>query len=607
MSRWSQDRITAESARTLDGLFLQRVHCSPDRPAYRYHSRDDNRWQELSWAEMALQVARWRQALAAEGLGTEDRVAVVLRNSPQWVMFDQAALSLGLVVVPLYTEDRAENAAFIFRDASVKLLLVQDAGRWRRLALAVGQQPYPNRVVILDPSNDARRLAEEDSRVVAADDWLPAQGEPLGPRPGNPGGLATIVYTSGTTGRPKGVMLTHHNILSVTQAGLSAIDCYQEDVFLSFLPLSHMLERTAGYYLPMMVGSEVAFARSVSQLAEDLQAVRPTLMIAVPRVFERLYQRIQDQVARRPALIRALFRLALQIGWRRFEHAQGRARWNPGLLLWPWLEKRVARPVLDRLGGRLRIAVSGGAALPKEVGRLFMGLGLPLCQGYGLTEASPVVSVNPLWDNDPLSVGIPLPGIEARIDAGGELLVKGPGVMSGYWNNPAATAEVIDPEGWLHTGDLARIENNHIYITGRSKDILVLSNGEKVSPGDLEMAVTLDPLFEQVLVVGEGRSFLSALVVLSPDLWPGLARECGLDPAEPESLEDPRLQRQVIRRIGQVLRGFPGYATIRRVTLLSEPWTLENALITPTLKVKRNEVLRRYQSRVDSLYAGTRD
>ena len=607
MSRWSQDRITAESARTLDGLFLQRVHRSPDRPAYRYHSRDNNRWQELSWAEMALQVARWRQALAAEGLGTGDRVAVVLRNSPQWVMFDQAALSLGLVVVPLYTEDRAENAAFIFRDASVKLLLVQDAGRWRRLAPAVGQQPFPNRVVILDPSNDVRRLAEEDRRVVAADDWLPAQGEPQGPRPGNPGDLATIVYTSGTTGRPKGVMLTHHNILSVAQAGLSAIDCYQEDVFLSFLPLSHMLERTAGYYLPMMAGSEVAFARSVSQLADDLQAVRPTLMIAVPRVFERLYQRIQDQVARRPALIRALFRLALQIGWRHFEHAQGRARWYLGLLLWPWLEKRVARPVLERLGGRLRIAVSGGAALPKEVGRLFMGLGLPLCQGYGLTEASPVVSVNSLRDNDPLSVGIPLPGIEARIDAGGELLVKGPGVMHGYWNNPAATAEVIDAEGWLHTGDLARIENGHIYITGRSKDIVVLSNGEKVSPGDLEMAVTLDPLFDQVLVVGEGRPFLSALVVLNPDLWPDLAREYDLDPAAPDSLDDPRLQRQVIRRIGQALQGFPGYAKIRGVALLSEPWTVENGLMTPTLKVKRNEVLRCYQSRVDALYAGARD
>jgi long-chain acyl-CoA synthetase len=274
------------------------------------------------------------------------------------------------------------------------------------------------------------------------------------------------------------------------------------------------------------------------------------------------------------------------------------------LLLWPFLRKKVAAPVLDRLGGRLRITVSGGAPLPRDVAHLFIGLGVPLLQGYGLTETSPVVTVNTLEQNDPDSVGIALRGLELRIGADDELLVRGPSVMLGYWNNHAATAKMIDSDGWLHTGDQARISNGHVYITGRIKDILVLSNGEKVPPADMEMAISLDPLFEQILVVGEGRSFLSALVVLSADLWPGLAQEFGLNPELRESLDDPRLQKDMLRRIREALRDFPGYAKIRRVSLSLEPWSVENGLMTPTLKVKRGEVLRRYADDVERMYAG---
>lgn len=605
MSAWTEDRISPEVAHTLAGLFVERVRRSPGRPAYRYYPREGGAWRELTWGEMGAEVARWRQALVAEGLRAGDRVAVLLRNCPEWAMFDQAALSLGLAVVPLYTEDRAENAAYIFEDAGVRLLLVQDAARWRRLASAVGNQPNPRRVILLESSDDSVRLLAEDPRVALASAWLPAEGPAYEPVGTDPTALATIVYTSGTTGRPKGVMLSHRSILEIANSGLAAIDCYQEDVFLSFLPLSHMLERTAGFYLPMMAGSSVAFARSVAQLSEDLQSVRPTLMVAVPRVFERVYHRLQDQVAKRPLPVRWLFRLAVRVGWRRFEVAQGRAPWSPSLLLWPLLAKRVATPVLERLGGRLRVAVSGGAALPKEVGHLFMGLGLSLCQGYGLTEAAPVVSVNHLGNNDPESVGLPLSGIEVRIGEGQELLVRGPGNMLGYWNNPTATAEVLDGEGWLHTGDVARIAQDRIYITGRIKDILVLSNGEKVSPGDMEMAILLDPLFEQAMVTGEGRSFLSALVVLSAERWPDLAKELGLDAADGAALTDPRLEKRLVQHVGRTLQGFPGYAKVRRLVVLTEPWTVENGMITPTLKVKRFEVLRRYQDRLEALYAGT--
>lgn len=603
MSQWSEDLIPLEGARTLDGLFVQRVRRSPQRPAYRSFDRKASAWRELTWKDMAREVARWRGALEAEPLRPGDRVALLLRNCPEWVMFDQAGMSLGLVTVPLYTDDRADNAAYILQDAAVKVLLVQDAGRWKRLAAAIGDQPCPQRVVILDPSEEAQRLATEDDRVVTRADWLPAEGAELEQRASDPHTLATIVYTSGTTGRPKGVMLSHRNILTNAHAGLTALDVYQEDVFLSFLPLSHTLERTASYYLPMMAGSAVAYARSVGQLAEDLRNVRPTVMIAVPRVFERVYQRLLDQVRGRPAPVRWMFHLAVKAGWRQFERDQGRAGWHPLLLVWPFLRKKVANQVLEKLGGRLRATVSGGAALPKEVARTFIGLGLPLVQGYGLTETSPVISVNTLAHNDPASVGLPLRGVQVRVGDADELQVKSPCNMLGYWNNHAATAKMIDNEGWLRTGDQARISGGHIYITGRIKDILVLSNGEKVPPGDMEISIGLDPLFEQVLVVGEGRSFLSALLVINADLWTSLAREYGLNPGAPESLADPRLVKDMLKRIRETLRDFPGYAKIRRATLMLEPWTVDNGLMTPTLKVKRTQVLKHYGEQVESMYS----
>lgn len=603
MKGWSEDLISVEHARTLDGLFQQRVQRSSDHTAYQWFDRTDGSWRTLTWRETLEQVARWRTALQRESLNLGDRVAVLLRNCPEWVIFDQAALSLGLVTVPLYTDDRADNAAHILQDADCKVLLIQDANRWKRLAPAIGEALCPERVLILEDNEQARRVSTDDERVARVSEWLPAQGETWSQRDADPHSLATIVYTSGTTGRPKGVMLSHHNILANAHASVTMLDVYQEDLFLSFLPLSHTLERTASYYLPMMTGSTVAYARSINQLADDLQTIRPTVIIAVPRVFERVYQRLKDQLQDRPKPLRKLFELAVRVGWIDFERRQGRRGWHPVLLLWPLLRRKVARPVLERLGGRLRAAVSGGAPLPFEVARLFIGLKLPLVQGYGLTETSPVVAVNPLEDNRPDSVGIPLRGIQVRIGADDELQVKGPCNMLGYWNNHAATARMFTPDGWLRTGDQARIADRHVYITGRIKDILVLSNGEKVPPADMEMTIGLDPLFDQVLIAGEGRSYLSAILVLNADLWPGLAGEYGLDPDSAESLAHPPLLRDMLKRIRDALVDFPGYAKVRRATLTLEPWSIENGMLTPTMKIKRSQVLAHYHAAVEQMYA----
>jgi long-chain acyl-CoA synthetase len=603
MAQWNEDIVSAEIAGTLDGLLYQRVRRTPETLAYRHFDTTSKQWRDTSWREVGNAVARWRDALAAEGLQPGERVAVHLRNSREWVYFDQAALACGLVLVPLYTDDRPDNIAYMLKDATVRVLLVQDAGSWRRLAPALGQHEELKRVLILNRPESLPLELAHDERVRFVADWLPQHADALAARQGDPHALASIVYTSGTTGRPKGVMLTHYNMLAIAHSALTMIDCYQEDLFMSFLPLSHTLERTAGYYLPMMAGATVAYARSIPQLAEDLQQLRPTVLIAVPRIFERVFGRIQGQMASKSALARALFRYTTEVGWHRFEREQRRAGWRPKLLAWPVLRRLVAGKVTDKLGGRLRLAVSGGAALPLPVARIFIGLGVPILQGYGLTETSPVISVNVPDDNEPDSVGVPLNGVEVRIGANDELLVKTPGLMQGYWNNHAATAEVIDPQGWLHTGDQARIQNGHVYITGRIKDILVLSNGEKIPPMDMELAISIDPLIDQVLIIGEGRPYLAAIVVLNPDGWLGLAHHYGLDPYDDASLSNEKLRSHMLKVIREQLKDFPIYAKARRVILVREPWTVDNGLLTPTLKVKRAQVLEQFDREIEALYA----
>ncbi len=586
------DYIDPQIAVTLDGLFRERVRRSPQAIAYRAFDRRRGAWVDFSWAETARTVDRWCAAFTGEGLSPGDRIGLLLPNGPEWVAADQAALGLGLVTVPLYLEDRAENAAFILREAGVRVLVVRDANLWRRVANEIAHLPALRRVVLLEGE------APTDSRIRTADQWLPATADPPSRPPGGASNLATIVYTSGTTGRPKGVMLSHANLLSNAHAALQLYPFSPDDLFLSLLPLSHAFERTAGYYLPMMAGATVAYARSVQQLAEDIRRLKPTVMIAVPRVFERVYARAQGETAKRSALARTLLDRTVATGWRRFEARQGQSRCGAACLAWPLLDRLVARRIRALLGGRLRLAVSGGAALPLPVARFFLGLGLDLVQGYGLTETSPVISVNLPENNHPTGVGLPLPGVEVRIGEDEELLVRGPGVMLGYWNNPGATAERIDADGWLHTGDCAHIDAGHIRITGRIKEILVLSNGEKVPPADLEMAIGLDPLFDHVIVFGEGLPFLGALVALNHEQWASLAADCKVDAEDPVALDAPEVQRHLLGSIRSALHAFPGYAKIRRVVPVLDEWSIESGLLTPTLKVKRARILSHYENRI---------
>ena len=589
------DFISADSAGSLGGLLRERVKRSPNSVAYRDYDNDKEAWVDRTWKDVDLEAARWQSALKSEGLQAGDRVGLILHNCCHWAIFDQAAMGLGLVVVPLYAEDRPENGAYCLDDSGAKLLVLEGSEQWEKLAPVVAQMPKIARFVSL------KRIANaNEAKLVHAEDWLPKQGAGFNVLPVAADALATIVYTSGTTGRPKGVMLTHRNILSNASSALQTFSVYPSDKFLSFLPMSHMLERMSGYYLPIMAGATVAYARSVPQLAEDLLSQQPTILVSVPRIYERVYTRINEQLATGSPIKRKLFNLATSVGWSRFEMQQGRGSWKPSMILWPILEKLVAGKIMAKLGGRLRTAIAGGAALSPEISKVFIGLGLPILQGYGLTETSPLLTVNRIEANEPASVGQAAPGTELKVGENSVLLARGPQVMTGYWNNPTATSAVLSPDGWFNTGDQARIgPSGHVYITGRIKDIIVMGNGEKVPPVDMELSIISDPLFEQVLVLGEGKSHLAALVSLNQEQWTKLVATANFPPDQPNT---EAVHKLLLARISARMSSFPGYAQIRRVCATLTPWTVENGFLTPTLKVKRAKVLENFASDVESLF-----
>lgn len=596
--------ITAQQADTLSGLFRERLSRTPNKAAYRQYDVASQEWDTSSWSQMATEIARWQAGFTKEGLRPGDRVALMLRNSREWVVFDQAAMGMGLVTVPLYVEDRPDNVAYIINHAEVKLLFVQDKSQWKRLLGSEADLGGLKRII------SVMRISEDDEpddpRLESLANWVFGLKGELQSKEAAADELVSIVYTSGTTGRPKGVMLSHKNILSNAYAGSECATWHENEVFLSFLPLSHMLERTAGYYMAMAMGAEVAYARSIPQLGEDLISVRPTVLVSVPRIYERVYGKIMDGLAEKPPVARKLFKLAVQSGWAKFQFDQKQAGWKPVILFWPLMKKLVAGKVLEKLGGRMGLAICGGAPLSEDVAKLFIGLGLPLVQGYGLTETSPIISVNRVEDNIPASIGTVLPGVEVRIAEQDELQTRSDAVMLGYWKKDQATKETFTDDGWLKTGDKARIDEKtgHIYITGRLKDIIVLANGEKVPPSDMEMAIALDPLFDQVMIIGEGKPYLSAILVLNADGWADLAETLNLHPDNPEALKSSHVEKVVLSKLCEHIKHFPGYAKIRKVTLLKEEWTVDSGLLTPTLKIKRAQVMKRFKTEVEAMYTG---
>lgn len=593
-----------ENLTTLPQLLVNSVERYGEREALRQFDKETKSWHSLSYAQLMARVMEWRRAYAAMNLERGTRIGILMPNSIDHACADQAALANGLVPVPLHAIDTPGASAFILSDSRAQVLVTNKLTRWKQIQAAGGDLQDLTAVIITEDEVD-----DETGMVRGLSEWLAAGTHvvelPEGPKEDD---LAGIVYTSGTTGRPKGVMLTHGNIVSNVKATLECVFPQVGDIFLSFLPLSHTFERTAGYYLALATGCTIAYNRSVLLLADDLKTIRPTVIISVPRVYERIFARVQDKLKKSRPAARYLFDWAVEIGWRDFcrrnhlpvEHT-GRA-WLDGLMR-P-LVRKVSSTLLDQFGGRLRIAISGGAALSSKVARTFCGLGLLIIQGYGMTEASPIIAGNNRTLNQPNTVGKPFNNVEVRLGEGDEIQIKGPSITRGYWNRPDATADAFTEDGWFRTGDVGGFnELGLLSIKGRIKEIIVTSTGEKVPPADLEAAIETDPLFSQCYVIGENRPYLSLITVVNPDEWASFAKSCGVDPADPASLDNPSVKTSALKRAKTAAGEFPHYALPRAVVLTQEPWTIENGLITPTLKLKRGPLSKKFANVIAQLYA----
>ena len=597
--------------KTLDQFVPTRAKIAPHTEALRQFDRRSNTWERVSYRDLDERIQQWRRAFCKMGLQHGDRVAILLPNGVDAVCCDQAVLANGYVPVPLHAIDTPGSSAFIIADSQASVLVTNRQNRWDSISLSHTAMPNLKHVIFTEESSPEER--RDGVKLWDLESWL-ATGHGVTEFPPAPSedDLAAIVYTSGTTGKPKGVMLTHKNVVSNVINTLKTVYPKPGDVFLSFLPVSHTFERMAGYYLALGMGCTIVYTRSIQQLAEDFRIVRPNVIISVPRIYERIFAKVQAKLARESKFVRFLFNWAVEVGWRRFSQKYGLPTQKGGVtvfdpIVWPILERLVSKTLLNQFGGQLRIAISGGAAMNPKVAKAFCGLGLPIIQGYGMTESSPIIAGNSLTYNHPSTVGKPLPETNVRLGEGDEIQVKSPSVMKGYWNRPQATREAFTEDGWLKTGDVGEFDHEgFLKIVGRIKEIIVTSTGEKVPPADLELAIEIDPLIDQAFVIGENRPFISTIVVLNKEEWKNLATTLDLDPNDPESLMANVTRNAVLKRIKSAAKGFPQYALPRNVYITLEPWTIDNGLITPTLKLKRKALNEKFAPQIQTLYAGHR-
>lgn len=600
-----------DAIHTLPGLFENSLKLYSSQEAIRQFDRATNQWVSYSYKELGNKILAWRKSFAQKGLARGTHVAILMPNCIDHVCADQAALANGLIPVPLHAIDTPGACAFIIIDSQAKVLVTNKLTRWEQIRATGVEMPDLKHVIVTEADEVTDPIQDEHFNIVGAEGFLKAGEEFTNELPAMPEGddLAGIIYTSGTTGRPKGVMLTHDNIVSNVKATLVCVSPNVGDTFLSFLPLSHTFERTAGYYLALATGCRIAYNRSILLLADDLKTIKPDVIISVPRVYERIFARVEDKLKKSSGFARFLFNWATEVGWRDFckknllpqEHT-----WREFLdpVVRSLLLRKVSNMLLSQFGGKLRIAISGGAALNAKVARTFCGLGLPIIQGYGMTEASPIIAGNNQTLNQPATVGRPFCNVELRLGEGDEIQIKGPTVMKGYWNRPEDSTNAFTEDGWLRTGDVGAFNDaGMLQIKGRIKEIIVTSTGEKVPPADLESAIETDQLFAQAYIIGENRPYLSLIAVVDEEEWKSLAKEHGVDPDDDASLSVPAVRSTALKRAKVAAKDFPHYALPRAVVLTREPWTIENGLLTPTLKLKRGPLSNKFKDIIQKLYA----
>jgi long-chain acyl-CoA synthetase len=593
--------MTTLSVSTLSELFLKAAsYNKPDCLLYKVGGT----YQPVSTAELVDRVRRLAKALLELGVQPGDRVALMSENGPHWPTVDFATQCIGAVLVPIYPTLLPDQSTYIAKDCGAKVVVAETTGHLEGLLSHAQELTEVRQFVLVKGEADDPRVTTL-AKLLEKGTGYDAEDFERRARAVRPEDLATFIYTSGTTGTPKGVMLTHRNIASNVTAGSSVLAIEGRYTALSFLPLSHSFERTVDY-IYFLAGCTIAYAESVAAVAQNMQEVKPHVFVSVPRVYEKFYARVQEGAAAGSSIKQKLFAWAVAKGrealpWRL------KGRKPPGLLGFQvgLADKLVFSKIHERLGGRFVFAVSGGAPLARDLAEFFWGAGVPIFEGYGLSETSPVISVN-TWSGVKMgSVGRPIPGVEVKIATDGEILSRGPHIMKGYWGMEKETAEVIDADGWFHTGDIGEIdEEGFLRITDRKKELIINAYGKNVAPAPIENSLKSSRYIGQAVVIGDRRKFLSALLVPDFDALKGWAERNGLGSTSPQELiANPAFRQLIGQEVETVNADLAGFEKVVAWELLPNEFTLETGELTPTQKVKRRVINQKYGEVIDRLYA----
>jgi len=590
---------------TIPELFFNTVDQYGNHDAF--YEKVAGQWVGITFNDVFQKVDGFASGLKTLGVGKDDKVAIISTNNPRWAITDYAITCLSAVSVTVYPTLIPHQIKFILDDSEAKFIVAEDEVQAEKILEFIDESKKLEKIITMNNSltDHEHVIAMEEVIKLGAPEIEKGFSIRDTAQEVKPDDLLTLIYTSGTTGNPKGVMLTHNNLVSNIQAGRKAISVSEADVFLSFLPLSHSFERMVGHYTGFSAGSTVYYAESIDTVADNMMEVHPTVMTSVPRLYEKMYAKVLDKVSNDPPLRQKIFWWALGVGGRAAKLLQ-RNQQPTGFLAFKFgiADKLVFSKLKERVGGKIRYFVSGGAPLSKDIGEFFASANIPILEGYGLTETSPVITVNRITLYKFGTVGAPIEDVEVKIAEDGEIICRGPNVMKGYYNNPEATKEVLEDDGWFHTGDVGEFdEDGYLKITDRKKNLIVTSGGKNIAPAPLENALTKSKYIEQCLVIGDKRNFVSALVIPAFDVLEDWAKANNVSTDNhAELVKNDKVIAHYNGVVEESMRDFARYEKVKKVTLLPEPWSIETGELTPKLSVKRKVVESKFKTEIDAIY-----
>jgi long-chain acyl-CoA synthetase len=596
--------LYADEPQTLADLFADAVHKHPENNSLNF--KRDGRWHAISAAEMLERIEKCALGLYSLGLRKGDRAAILAPNSPEWTIADAGCQFVGIVDVPIYTTLARNSVEFILNDSGARVLFLENNASYQELKEVINRSPSVEKVVLFrggsddESTSNFKQLLLTGSEVRASIELINELCAAVSPED-----IATLIYTSGTTGEPKGVMLTHNCIISNLIDAGEKYDFATHDIPLSVLPLSHIFERSA-MYLYLYHGMSVHYAESVDKVAENLAEVRPTIFIGVPRIFEKVYAKAKLKSSEAGGVTEKIFDWAIELAKRYALKMERGEPISPGLKIEHLIaDKLVYRKLRLFFGGRLRACITGGAALSEDIYLIFNGAGILIMQGYGLTETSPVLTSNNPESSRLGSVGRAIRNVQLRIAEDGEIEAKSPGVMLGYYKNPAATREAFTDDGWFKTGDIGHIdEDGFLFVTDRKKELFKTSGGKYIAPAPIEQKICSSRFVNQVVLVGNEHNYAVALIVPNFEMLESYAKHKGLPPMTPSELcRDPRIADLFERQVAAATQGLARYETVKKIALLDKEFSVAGGELTPTLKIKRRVVNEKYRDVIDRLYA----